>query len=180
MDSQVMNDALTNLDMFSPDRNAKAQEVIRDTESTSSETTLMRLKNVSSKSLQDNDGTNLGDDPPARIAMVESQVHGEANKKSRPPTENAMLTRSQKQKMEDVVKAKPRMSKVEKAKRNAAFRDEVRHWVMTRDTVTNPSMSRKFLAIQQAHIFIYGDDFDKYWKTSMLRGDDIRHKPGGT
>jgi hypothetical protein len=37
-----------------------------------------------------------------------------------------MLTRSQKQKMEDVVKAKPRVSKAEKAKRNAASRDEVR------------------------------------------------------
>jgi hypothetical protein len=140
----------------------------------------MRLKNVSSKSLQDNDGTNPGDDLPACIAMVGSQVRGEANKKSRPPTENAMLMQSQKQKMEDVVKAKPCMSKAEKAKRNAAFKDEVRQWVMTGDTVMNPSMSRKILAIQQAHMFIYGDDFDKYWKIGMLRGDDIGYKPGGT
>jgi hypothetical protein len=51
---------------------------------------------------------------------------------------------------------------------------------MTRDTVTHPSMSRKILAIQQAHIFIYEDDFDKYWKTGMLRGDDIGYKPGRT
>jgi hypothetical protein len=71
MDSQVMNDALTNLDTLSPNRNAKTQEVIRDTEGTSSETTLMRLKNVSSKSLQDNDGTNPGDDHPVYIVMVE-------------------------------------------------------------------------------------------------------------
>ena len=116
-----MNDALTNLDTFNPDRNAKAQEIIRDIENTSSETTLMRLKNVSSKNLHDNDSTDPGDDLLTHIAMVELQVRGEANKKSRLPAENTMLTWFQKQKMEDVVKAKPRMSKAEKTKKNAAF-----------------------------------------------------------
>ena len=92
MDSQIMNDALTNLDTFNLDRNAKPQEVIRNTEGTSFKTTLMRLKKLSSKSLQDNDSTNQGDDLLVAIVMVESQVSGEANKKSKPPPENAMLT----------------------------------------------------------------------------------------
>jgi hypothetical protein len=64
--------------------------------------------------------------------------------------------------------------------RNVVLRDEVRHWVMTRDTVRNPSMCREILALQQAHMFIYGDDFDKSRKSSVLSGDEVKRKLDGT
>jgi hypothetical protein len=97
MDLQGMNDAMTNLDSFSSNRNAKTNEVKRSSEGTSSEKIEVKLKKVSSDNLEDIEGTNPADDRPASLVIVELQARGEANKKWRHQPENAMLTRSQKQ-----------------------------------------------------------------------------------
>ena len=92
MDLQVINDAMTNLDSFSFNRDAKTDEVERSSEDTSSEKIEVKLKKVSSNSSEDNEGTNLVDDGPIGLIIIESQACGEANKKWRHQLENAMLT----------------------------------------------------------------------------------------